>query len=119
MHWCNRKETLMLTITITGQTIISVAGMIGAFVTIFAAIFSVYRWYLRQNAQDNDIKSLKERMDSEIKGLKQEQCLIVYGLLACLKGLKEQGCNGPVTKAVDKLEKHINKTAHDVEERED
>ena len=41
---------------------------------------------------------------------------MVYGILACLKGLKEQGCNGPVTEAVNKIEKHINKAAHDEDE---
>ena len=39
-----------------------------------------------------------------------------YGILACLKGLKEQGCNGPVTEAIDKIQKHINKQAHDQED---
>ena len=33
-------------------------------------------------------------------------------VVACLKGLKEQGCNGPVSEAIDKIEKHINKKAH-------
>lgn len=37
-------------------------------------------------------------------------------ILACLKGLKEQGCNGPVTEAIDKIQKHINKQAHDQED---
>ena len=31
---------------------------------------------------------------------------------ACLKGLKEQGCNGPVTEAINKIEKHLNLQAH-------
>jgi len=32
--------------------------------------------------------------------------------LACLKGLHEQGCNGPVTHAIEEIEEHINKQAH-------
>lgn len=36
----------------------------------------------------------------------------IYGVLACLMGLKEQGCNGPVTDAIHAIEKHINKQAH-------
>ena len=40
-----------------------------------------------------------------------------YGILACLRGLKEQGCDGPVTEALDKLEKHLNMAAHDQPER--
>lgn len=71
----------------------------------FSAIFAVYKWYLKQNQQDKEI----ERM-------KSEQCLLTYGILACLKGLKEQGCNGPVTEAIDKIQKHINKQAHDQED---
>lgn len=87
---------------ITAELIITFVAVLGAFATILGVVFSMYRWYLKQEKQDIDIKAVKE-----------EQCIIVYGLLACLKGLREQGCNGPVTEAVDKLEKHINKKAHD------
>jgi len=44
--------------------------------------------------------------------------LVVYGLLACLKGLAEQGCDGPVSEAIDRIEKHINKKAHGQKRRE-
>ena len=37
---------------------------------------------------------------------------MTYGVLACLKGLKEQGCNGPVTEAIQTIEKHLNVEAH-------
>lgn len=85
--------------------IITAGSVITALVAIFASIFAVYRWYLKQNKQDIDIKKMKD-----------EQCLLTYGVLACLKGLKEQGCNGPVTEAINKIEKHINQQAHDQEE---
>ena len=87
------------------NTIITAASLLAAIGAIFSFVFAVYRWYLRQN-----------RQDTEIEKLKSEQCLLTYGILACLKGLKEQGCNGPVTEAIDKIEKHINKQAHDHEE---
>ena len=87
------------------NTIITVASVISALVVIFSAIFAVYRWYLKQNKQD-----------VEIVKMKAEQCLLTYGILACLKGLQEQGCNGPVTEAIIKIEKHINKQAHDQED---
>ena len=51
-----------------------------------------------------------------LKAILKEQTLICFGVLACLKGLKEQGCNGPVTAALDKLEKHLNQAAHDEED---
>ena len=87
------------------DTIIMAGSLLTAVVVIFSAIFAVYKWYLKQNQQDVEI----ERVNSE-------QCLLTYGILACLKGLKEQGCNGPVTEAIDKIEKHINKQAHDQED---
>ena len=85
--------------------IIMAGSLLTAGVVIFSAIFAVYKWYLKQNQQD-----------VEIERVKSEQCLLTYGILACLKGLKEQGCNGPVTEAIDKIEKHINKQAHDQED---
>lgn len=83
------------------STIITIASVITALGVIFGVIFAVYRWYLKQEKQDEDIKAIKE-----------EQTLLTYGVLACLKGLKEQGCDGPVTTAIDQIEKHINKQAH-------
>lgn len=81
--------------------IVTVASVITALGVIFGVVFAVYRWYLKQNKQDEDIKAIKE-----------EQTLLTYGVLACLKGLKEQGCDGPVTVAINQIEKHINKQAH-------
>lgn len=90
---------------VDAETIIMAGSLLTAVVVIFSAVFSVYKWYLKQNQQD-----------VEIERVKSEQCLLTYGILACLKGLKEQGCNGPVTEAIDKIEKHINKQAHDQED---
>ena len=84
------------------NTIITAASLLTALVAIFSVIFAIYRWYLRQNEQDKEIEKIKS-----------EQCLLTYGILACLKGLQEQGCNGPVTEAVNKIEKPINQQAHD------
>ena len=84
------------------ETIVTAAALITALGVIFGLIFAIYRWYLRQEQQDKEIEALME-----------EQCLLTYGVLACLKGLKEQGCNGPVTEAIEKIEKHTNKKAHE------
>lgn len=84
-----------------GETIIAVASIITALGVILGLIFAVYKWYLKQEKQDNDIKAIKE-----------EQCLLTQGVLACLKGLQEQGCDGPVTQAIKKIETHLNQQAH-------
>ena len=55
---------------------------------------------------------LKVKEQDDIQSIKDELCLLTYGTLACLKGLKDQGCNGPMTAAIGKIEKHINQSAH-------
>lgn len=86
---------------IDAKMIITCASVLTALITIGGVLIAGYKWFARQNQQDIDIKKMKE-----------EQCLLTYGVLACLKGMQEQGCNGPVTEAIDKIEKHINKAAH-------
>ena len=56
-----------------------------------------------------------KRQHEELKAIRREQTLICYGLLACLQGLKDQGCNGPVTEAMNRIEEHLNQAAHDEE----
>ncbi len=86
---------------VNAQTIITAAAFVGAVSALLGALFAAYRWYQRQNKQDEDIKAMKEEM-----------CLLTYGVLACLQGLKDQGCKGSVTVAIDKIERHINQEAH-------
>ena len=83
------------------EIIIIVASVITALGTIIGCFTAIHKWIIRQNKQDEDIKSIKE-----------EQKILTTGVLACLKGLKEQGCDGPVTKAIDDIEAHINQNAH-------
>jgi len=65
------------------------------------AVFAFHNWLLKREKNDKDIKSIKE-----------EQSILTKGVLACLKGLKEQGCNGPVTEAIEDIEEYVNKQAH-------
>ena len=99
-------------ITVTWQGIITAFAVVGAVVG-FATYFSnVVRWVDKQNEQDTEIKKLKEHHEEDIKSLKEEQALLIDGVLACLKGLQERGCNGPVTKAIEKYETYLNEKAH-------
>ena len=100
-------------ITLTWQTVVTAFAVLSALVGIVALFAKGVRWVDKQQQQDNDIKALRETHTADMVSMKQEQTLIVYGLLACLKGLKEQGCNGPVTEAISKIEKHLNQKAHE------
>ena len=90
-----------MNVTLTWQTVISLAAVITAITTVLTRYNKLYDFVKRQEKQDKAIKDIQE-----------EQTLLTYGVLACLKGLKEQGANGPVTEAIDKIEKHLNKKAH-------
>ena len=88
-------------VTLTWQTLITIAAVLTAITTVLGRYNKLYDWIKKQEEQDKAIKDIQE-----------EQTLLTYGVLACLKGLKEQGADGPVTEAIDKIEKHINEKAH-------
>lgn len=99
-------------IHLTWQSFITAAAVVGAIVALVTYFAKVVRWVDKQKKQDADIQEIKTHHSTDVEAIKKEQTLIVYGLLACLKGLKEQGCNGPVTEAITRLEKYLNKEAH-------
>ena len=88
--------------TITTETIITAAAVLGALIAILRYYNKVYDMVKHQNEQDADIKAIKK-----------EQTLMVYSMLACLDGLSQLGCNHSVPEAKDKLSKYINQQAHD------
>lgn len=98
------------------NTIIAAAGLIGALGVVGGVLISAYKFSQKPAELEAQMKKLGETHEEDIQKINNEQCLVTYGLLACLKGLKEQGCNGPVTEAINKIEKHLNKQAHDMEE---
>ena len=87
---------------VTGDTMIRLATILGALSTFLALLYRSFRWMERQKEQQ-----------LEIENIKKEQCVICYGLLATLDGLKQLGANGNVSNAYQKLEKHLNQSAHD------
>ena len=87
---------------VDGDFIIRLAAIAGAFATLGAILYKSFRWVEQQKLQE-----------IEIENIKKEQCVMCYGLLATLDGLKQLGANGNVSDAYQKLEKHLNQTAHD------
>lgn len=99
-------------ITLTWETLTLAAAVIGAIVAVVSYFSKVVRWVDKQGKQDEDIKKLRQHHEEDMQSIKEEQTLLVYGVLACLKGLSEQGCNGPVTETISKYEKYLNQKAH-------
>lgn len=93
-------------------TIITMASVLGALTALGVAAYKVVKWFQKQEKQTVDIEQLREQEKENIRELNEEMCLLTYAILACLKGLKEHGWNGPVTEAIGKLEKHMNQKAH-------
>ena len=109
------------------ESLKAMASVITALTVIGSALVAAVKWYLKQKKLEKDFEDQKEenqqKLDElreehvrDIRKIEEEACLHTYGILACLKGLQEKGCNGPVTEAIDKFEKYINKRAHDQEE---
>ena len=112
-----------MTVTLSWQTIITAGAVITALGIICKHFTKTVNWFNRQNEQDEDILDLKHIHEEDmtelrreqsqvIADIRHEQTLLTFGVLACLKGLHEQGCNGPVTEAINKFEKYLNKKAH-------
>ena len=83
------------------ELINSMAKLLGSLVALGGALIALYKFYERDKRQSKTIKAIQS-----------EQTLLCYGIKACLQGLAEQGCNGPVHEALDKLDKHLNQKAH-------
>ena len=86
---------------VTWQTVITAGAVLTAVILIFRNYNKGYD-FVKQTKQN----------EQEIKDIKTEQEILTYGILACLKGLREQGCDGEVTEAIDKIERHLNAKAH-------
>lgn len=105
---------------VTVDTIITASAVVGALGGFVTLGWKLFKWINHQKEQDatieemkQSIQKLEQKHNHDAHGIQEEQTLVIYGLLACLKGLKEQGCNGPVTEAINKIDKYINQKAHD------
>lgn len=90
------------TVTISANTIITLAALLAAIIAIFKYYNKVYDLVKHQKSQDTDIALIKK-----------EQTLVVYAMQACLDGLQQLGANHTIPEAKAKLDKYINQQAHD------
>ena len=90
---------------------------------IAGVVIAIIKWFQKQDKQTKDIEDLRQlhvddmkkandRETQELAAIRSELCVLSFAMLAALDGLKQQGCNGNVTKAYDELEKHLNQKAH-------
>lgn len=87
------------------EIIIKLAAVLGALGALGGAVYALYRFVARQKAQDRELQAMRE-----------ENCLLTWGLSACLDGLMQLGANHSVPRAKEALDKHLNKMAHRMED---
>ena len=102
-----------MVIELTAQTIMTWAGVASALGVLIGILVKLVRWVDEQEEQGKRITDLEAKHDSDMHDTREESQMLMYGILSCLKGLQEQGCNGPVTEAIGKFEKYLNEKAHD------
>lgn len=115
-----------MVVELTPDSIVTAGAVCTAVILLISKFAKGVRWFDQQGKQTSDIAKLKKRHEEDVASLHEELAeeirrnngelqLLTFGVLACLKGLQEQGCNGPVTKAIDKIETYLNQRAHDKE----
>ena len=92
----------MLAMLVQGGLIAAVGAIVGIFLN---------RLFDRLNRKDTVTK-----LEKKVTQQEEENCLLCYGLAACLDGLIQLGANHDVPIAKDKLDKYLNKKAHGLEE---
>lgn len=123
------------------NAVTGIAGMITALGVIFGLLWVIFKQYTKWEGYDKTINEMNQKVDDKIGDLskefnerignieekidtltknteqkssdtKEELCMLTYCMQAVLEGLHQQGCNGPVTEAREKLSKYVNKAAH-------
>ena len=89
-------------------TLGQLVGAIGTIAVISGFFLAIFRWYTKNISERLDnYKSRIESLENESNVNKEQNTILLKGQLACLKGLKEQGCNGPVTQSINEIETYL------------
>jgi len=99
-----------------GQILVAIAG-ITAIIKFIQLLYELVRKSTLDKIEKNtkEIEELKQEvglLKSEMQDDKEERIIILQGLLACLKGLQEQGCDGAVTRSISQIEEYLMKKSH-------
>ena len=117
------------------QTVITAGAVLTALIAIVGFLFKGHKWYLEVEALKREVSAMKaehkqelqelrselesrvevltEHHNEDVKHIKEESALICFALSACMDGLIQLGANHSVPTAKEKLDKYINKQAHE------
>lgn len=102
-------------------TISQIAKSIGTITIISCFIVSIIKWYKKNftdkfNNLEERIEVLEEKEENyqkTVQDSKSERLILLKAVLACLKGLQEQGIDGPVTDGIKEVEGYLVNKAHE------
>ena len=86
-------------------------GVLSVIAGVFISAYKITDKHILSRIRKLEEASKKE--SSEMAVSKQERRILLEAQLACLKGLQEMGANGPVTKAISKIECFMIEKSHD------
>lgn len=101
-------------------TIGQIAGAIGVLTVLVGFFVSIYQ-FIKKVVLDKITRNSKRieileqevgKLKSEVEDSKEERLILIKGQLACLKGLKEQGCDGAVTESINDIEDYLMQKSH-------
>jgi len=113
-----------MVIELTPQTIITAGAVVTAAILLVQRFAKGVRWFDKQERQSTDLEALQQKHNDDVDRLENELAeeirknnvelqILTRGILACLKGLQEKGCNGPVTETAREIEEYLNTKAHE------
>ena len=92
--------------------ILKLAEIIGAFSVILGVVIGGYKLYDKLIDRIAELERRVNELEKQNHNINKENALVIYALGACLDGLHQQGCNGKVTEAMNRISKYINNAAH-------
>lgn len=107
----------MENININGAEFVSIVGGLGVIVGSIVAIIKWYKIHFSDRFENieerlDTIEDMEKQYRKELQDSKDERLILLEAVLACLKGLQEQGIDGPVTKGIEKVEKYMMEKTH-------
>lgn len=85
--------------------LIIITAIVGGVLTYFAVL-------RKTKTRVDKLEIWQKAVNTDIECSAKERKILLRSMLACLYGLQEQGCNGPVTKGIETLENFLDDNAH-------
>lgn len=93
-------------------TLGQIAAAIGVITVIGGFLIAIIKWFMSIIGKITSLEKRVTDLEQDSITNKKENALLLKGQLACLKGLREQGCDGPVTQSIGEIETYLLEQAH-------